>query len=52
MPVSPAGLTTWDDGDTSGEEGSGYTISKDANGIVTVRACEDEQTTTEIEAAR
>lgn len=52
MPVSPAGLTTWDDGDTAGEEGSGYTISKDSNGVVTVRACEDEQTTTEIEAAR
>lgn len=52
MPVSPAGVVTWDDGSASGEEGSGYTISKDSNGIVTVRACEDEQTTTEIEAAR
>lgn len=52
MPVSPAGATTWDDGSGATDEGSGYTVSKDANGIVTVRACEDEQTTTEIEAAR
>ncbi len=52
MPVSPAGAVTWDDGSGSGNEGSGYTISIDANGIVTVSACEDEQTTTEITVSR
>ncbi|MBI4256958.1 type II secretion system protein [Candidatus Uhrbacteria bacterium] len=53
MPVSPAGDVTWDDGNASGEEGSGYTISIDANGIVTVRACESEFTgNPEIEIAR
>ncbi|TAL49703.1 type II secretion system protein [Patescibacteria group bacterium] len=52
MPVSPAGEVTWDDGSGATDEGSGYTISVDANGVVTVRGCEDEQTTTEIEASR
>ena len=52
MPVSPAGVVTWDDGSASGNEGSGYTISVDSNGIVTVRSCENEQTTTEITASR
>lgn len=52
MPVSPAGAVTWDDGSASGNEGSGYTISVDSNGIVTVRSCENEQTTTEITASR
>lgn len=53
MPVSPAGEVTWDDGNAAGEEGSGYTISVDANGIVTVRACESEYAgNPEIEVAR
>lgn len=52
IPVSPAGDVTWDDGSGATDEGTGYTLSVDANGIVTIRACEDEQTTTEIEAAR
>lgn len=52
MPVSPTGDITWDDGSGATNEGSGYTISVDANGIVTVRSCENEQTTTEIQASR
>ena len=52
MPVSPAGEVTWDDGSGATDEGSGYTISVDANGLVTVRGCEDEQTTNEIQASR
>ncbi|MCR4314415.1 MAG: type II secretion system GspH family protein [Candidatus Uhrbacteria bacterium] len=51
-PVSPAGEVTWDDGSGVADEGSGYTISVDANGVVTVRACEDEQTAAEIQASR
>ena len=52
-PVSPTGEVTWDDGNASGEEGSGYTLSVDANGIVTVRACESEfADNPEIEIAR
>jgi prepilin-type N-terminal cleavage/methylation domain-containing protein len=52
VPVSPVGDVTWDDGSGASDEGSGYTISVASSGIVTVRACEDEQTSTEIEAAR
>jgi len=52
VPVSPAGAVTWDDGSGATDEGTGYTISVDANGIVTVRSCENEQTTTEITASR
>lgn len=52
MPVSPAGEVVWDVGDNTGDNGSGYTISLDAEGIVTVRACENEATTVEIEASR
>jgi len=51
FPVSPTGAVTWDDGDTAGEEGSGYTLSKSATGVVTVRACESENTT-EISVSR
>src|SRR3989338_8849292 len=43
MPVSPTGEVVWDVGDNTGDNGSGYTISLDADGIVTVRACENEQ---------
>lgn len=52
MPVSPEGEVLWDDGSAAGDEGSGYTISVDADGIVTVRGCENEQTTDEIKASR
>ena len=53
MPVSPAVEITWDDGSGAADEGSGYTISIDANGIVTVRACESEfASNPEIEIAR
>ena len=51
VPVSPAGSVTWDDGDTVGEEGTGYTLQRDTSGILTIRACESENTT-EIEAVR
>ncbi|MBI5369959.1 type II secretion system protein [Candidatus Uhrbacteria bacterium] len=52
VPVSPTGAVTWDDGSSASGEGTGYTISKDANGLVTVRSCENEAGTTEISAAR
>ena len=45
VPISPAGAVTWDDGDQAGEEGTGYTLQRDATGIVTVRSCESENTT-------
>lgn len=43
VPVSPAGAVTWDNGDAVGEEGTGYTLERDAQGVVRVRACESEQ---------
>ena len=52
MPVSPVGEVVWDVGDNTGDNGSGYTISLDTEGIVTVRACENEATTVEIQASR
>ena len=53
MPVSPSGDITWDDGSGASDEGSGYTLSIDANGIVTVRGCESEYTSNpEIEISR
>lgn len=45
IPVSPAGVTTWTSALT------GYTLSKASTGIVTVRACESENTA-EISASR
>jgi prepilin-type N-terminal cleavage/methylation domain-containing protein len=42
MAISPSGSVTWDDGSGVSDEGSGYTISVDANGIVTVASCESE----------
>ena len=48
VPVSPAGTVTWDSGTA---EGTGYTLQRDATGIVHVRACESEDTT-EISASR
>lgn len=51
VPISPAGAVTWDDGSADGEEGTGYTLERDADGIIRVRACESEDTT-EISAAR
>ncbi len=47
VPISPAGAVTWD----AATEGTGYTLERDADGIVRVRACESEDTT-EISAAR
>jgi prepilin-type N-terminal cleavage/methylation domain-containing protein len=52
MPFSPPGNVKWDNAGTNTNEGSGYTLEVDSNGIVTVRACESEQTDIEIEAAR
>lgn len=51
VPVSPAGAVTWDAGAADGAEGTGYTVERDADGIIRVRACESEDTT-EISAAR
>lgn len=51
VPVSPAGAVTWDDGSADGEEGTGYTIERDAQGVIRIRACESEDTT-EISAGR
>jgi prepilin-type N-terminal cleavage/methylation domain-containing protein len=51
IPISPAGAVTWDDGNASGEEGTGYTLQRDATGILHVRACESENTT-EISVSR
>ena len=45
VPVSPAGAVTWDTGAAAGNEGTGYTAQRDATGVVTVRACESENTT-------
>jgi prepilin-type N-terminal cleavage/methylation domain-containing protein len=44
VPVSPKGSVTWDDGDVNNDEGTGYTLSVTST-IVTVRACESENTT-------
>jgi prepilin-type N-terminal cleavage/methylation domain-containing protein len=51
VPVSPTGVVTWDDGDTAGDEGTGYTLTKASTGIITIAACESENTT-EISASR
>lgn len=51
VSVSPAGAVTWDDGSADGEEGTGYTLERDAQGVIRVRACESEDTT-EISASR
>lgn len=51
MPVSPAGDIDWDIGNVNGKNGSGYTISRDPDGIITIRACENEATDVEIEIA-
>ena len=45
VPVSPAGAVTWDDGNVSGEEGTGYTLARASTGLITIRACESENTT-------
>ena len=52
MPVSPAGEVVWDVGGNAGNNGSGYTVSVDTEGKVTVRACENEATTLEIQGSR
>jgi len=51
VPVSPTGAITWDSGAVAGDEGTGYTLQRDATGILWVRACESENTT-EIYSAR
>lgn len=38
LPISPPGETSWD------EELTGYTLERDSNDIITVRACEAENT--------
>jgi prepilin-type N-terminal cleavage/methylation domain-containing protein len=51
FPISPNGEVVWDDGSSNGENGSGYTIEMNSDEIVFVRACENEDTTVEIEVA-
>lgn len=46
IPVSPTGAVTWTDSTT------GYTLQRDATGILHVRACEGENTTDEISVSR
>jgi len=45
IPISPAGSVTWDDGSTNGEEGTGYVLSRSSTNIITIQACESENTT-------
>jgi prepilin-type N-terminal cleavage/methylation domain-containing protein len=45
VPISPTGVVTWDDGDTAGDEGTGYTLTKASTGLITIAACESENTT-------
>lgn len=52
LPVSPTGEVVWDDANSNGDAGSGYTLSVDSNGVVFIRACENEATDVEIEASR
>lgn len=49
VPVSPSGVAVWDEGSLLG---TGYTLSIDSNGILTVRACENEQGEDEIQVSR
>jgi prepilin-type N-terminal cleavage/methylation domain-containing protein len=44
VPVGPAGSVTWDDGSANGEEGTGYTLERETNGVIRIRACESEDT--------
>jgi prepilin-type N-terminal cleavage/methylation domain-containing protein len=47
VPISPAGAVTWDASTT------GYTLEKLTNGIITIRACENEGATTpEIQSSK
>ena len=53
IPVSPSGETTWDQGKTAADFGTGYTLQKTKEGAVVVRACETEYPPNgEIQAAR
>ena len=53
LPVSPTGNVTWDDGSGGTDEGTGYTLTRAATGIITIRACESENaSTTEITVSR
>jgi prepilin-type N-terminal cleavage/methylation domain-containing protein len=51
VPISSTGDVIWDDGDVDGEEGTGYTLTASSTGIITIRACESENST-EIEISR
>ena len=46
IPVSPEGDVAWD------EDHTGYTIEKNTNGSITIRACESEGSSDEIELLR
>lgn len=43
LPVSPSGgAVVWDNGDTSGDEGTGYAIMTSSTGAIFIKACESE----------
>ena len=42
-PVSPTGRVKWDHGLKDGDMGTGYTLEKEADGTVRIRACESEE---------
>lgn len=42
VPISPAGTITWDSGKNDGNKGTGYALRHNANGSVSVQACESE----------
>jgi type IV pilus assembly protein PilA len=45
IAVGPSsGVVTWDHGAVDGDVGTGYTVQRDATGIITVRSCEAENT--------
>ncbi len=52
VPISPSsGSVAWDSGSANGSEGTGYTLTKSSTGIITIRACESENSS-EIEVSR
>ncbi len=51
VPISPAGSVTWDEADDNTDVGTGYVLKRETTGIITVQACESENTTS-ISASR
>jgi len=48
--ISLSGSVTWDDGSVDGEEGTGYTLERETNGVIRIRG--ESEDTTEISASR